>query len=388
MKKINYILTITVVFLSCCLSSCAKKSAETVNVETEFNVEVKKVNHKWYYFTKNGYERIEKIQNVPECKLEPWTETVRISSANCVNDKAFAVVNRVGILCLENENIYLAKDENLFSQRTAGNLVFCNETPVFSLYKSSFFNETVNISEYKNDGQNHLFLVQFDNDAKISYPLINCNNICDIIDSEVTDFVWDGLTWQCSVKSLVNAQTTFSYVSFAPTTALLSLSPATANGKLSIKTISVEDFRNAKKQTDYSLAPLRVKNILSGFSKDIPFVLEVKNEGGCSPRVYLNNPNNKEQLKAKAILAESWSVALFEDGTMFIEGALPGKHILRNGKPVAIRLPVLPENFVYSDFVITGTSLYAAWEETSFYETGRSGFIYIDLENTLYKTNL
>ena len=114
MKKINYILTITVVFLSCCLSSCAKKSAETVNVETEFNVEVKKVNHKWYYFTKNGYERIEKIQNVPECKLEPWTETVRISSANCVNDKAFAVVNRLGILCLENENIYLAKDENLF----------------------------------------------------------------------------------------------------------------------------------------------------------------------------------------------------------------------------------------------------------------------------------
>ena len=133
---------------------------------------------------------------------------------------------------------------------------------------------------------------------------------------------------------------------------------------------------------------MRVKNILSGFSKDIPFVLEVKNEGGCSPRVYLNNPNNKEQLKAKAILAESWSAALFEDGTMFIEGALPGKHILRNGKPVAIRLPVLPENFVYSDFVITGTSLYAAWEETLFYETGRSGFIYIDLENTLYKTNL
>ena len=68
-----------------------------------------------------------------------------------------------------------------------------------------------------------------------------------------------------------------------------------------------------------------------------------------------------------------------------IEGALEGKHILRNGRPVVIRLPVLPENFVYSDFVITGTSLYAAWEETSFYKIGRSGFLYVDLENTLYR---
>ena len=90
-------------------------------------------------------------------------------------------------------------------------------------------------------------------------------------------------------------------------------------------------------------------------------------------------------MKATAILAESWSAALFEDGTLFIEGALEGKHILRNGRPVVIRLPVLPENFVYSDFVITGTSLYAAWEETSFYKIGRSGFLYVDLENTLYR---
>ena len=55
---------------------------------------------------------------------------------------------------------------------------------------------------------------------------------------------------------------------------------------------------------------------------------------------------------------------------------------------MAIRLPLLPENFVYSDFVITETSLYAAWEETSFYKTGRSGFIYVDLENTLYSSNI
>ena len=95
--------------------------------------------------------------------------------------------------------------------------------------------------------------------------------------------------------------------------------------------------------------------------------------------------NELEQiLNAKAIISQSWSGVLFEDGTLFIEGALPGKHILRGGKPVVVRLPKLPDGFKYSEFVISGTTLYASWEESSFYTTGRSGFIQVNLDKTLY----
>ena len=87
---------------------------------------------------------------------------------------------------------------------------------------------------------------------------------------------------------------------------------------------------------------------------------------------------------ATAILSQSWSAALFEDGTLFLEGALPGRHILRSGMPVAIRLPKLPTGFIYTDFVISGTTLYAAWEETAFYKTGRAGFLQVNLDRTLY----
>ena len=90
------------------------------------------------------------------------------------------------------------------------------------------------------------------------------------------------------------------------------------------------------------------------------------------------------ELNANAIISQSWSAALFEDGTLYIEGALPGKHILRSGKPVAIRLPKLDEGYVYSDFVISGTTLYAAWEQTDFYKVTRSGFLSVDLDSTLY----
>ena len=112
----------------------------------------------------------------------------------------------------------------------------------------------------------------------------------------------------------------------------------------------------------------------------------MKNAGGSSPRIYANNVagSTEKELNATAILSQSWSAALFEDGTLFLEGALPGKHILRSGKPVAIRLPKLPVGFIYSDFVISGTTLYAAWEESSFYKTGRAGFLQVNLERTLY----
>lgn len=383
MKKKFFVLSVSL-FVSLFCISCEKKVSEQV-IEISQNENVKKTNHKWFYFTNSGCEQTDKIQNVPQVLFEPWTEAKRISSANCVSNIAFGIVNRLGVLCFENDDFYLSKDENLFSNRSAGNLVFLNETPIFSLYKSSFFNDTISTQNVNNETDNHLFLIQFDNEAKISYPLINCENICLEPNSEITDFVWDGLNWICSAKSISQTKNSFTYLSFAPTVSLITLSPATAKGNLSIQPISVEQFRDAKKQFNYSEVPERVKKILSSFSTDIPFNIEVKTCGGNSPKEYINRPNEQLPLKATVILAESWSAALFEDGTLFIEGALEGKHILRNGRPVVIRLPVLPENFVYSDFVITGTSLYAAWEETSFYKIGRSGFLYVDLENTLYR---
>ena len=148
----------------------------------------------------------------------------------------------------------------------------------------------------------------------------------------------------------------------------------------------MDTFRECKKQIAYKDAPDRIKKLLAGFDTKLPFEITVKNAGGFSPRVYANEVSNSSEkaLQATAILSQSWSAALFEDGTLILEGALPGHHILRSGMPVAIRLPKLPVGFVYSDFVISGTTLYAAWEETTFYKTGRAGFLQVNLDRTLY----
>lgn len=390
MKKSIFTLAI-VISSVLTLFGCKKNEIPASNIPVSSAVEIKR-NHNWYYFSNNGYKQIDKIANIPLQISVPWTEAVRISSANNTIDeegttcKAFAVVNRSGILTFEGDKINLSTDINMFSDRTAGNLVFLNNTPIFSVYKSSFFNDTITDPNYKKDQSTHLFLVQFDDTAKISYPIVNCNNITDEPNSEVTDFYWDGLNWTCSVKTISDVKNSFSYIKFKPTVSLLTVSPSTCKDVLVIEETDVDNFRNAKEYKDYANAPERIKTLLSGFDKTLPFIIDVKNAGGCSSRTYVNtiSGSTEKNLQAKAILAQSWSSALFEDGTMFIEGALPGKHILRGGKPVAIKLPKLPAGFVYSDFVISDTTLYAAWEETSFYKTGRSGFIQVNLDKTLY----
>ena len=387
--KTKFFIFNCIFLLSIFFVSCKKESKKLPNnVPT---LEVKVQNHSWYYFTENGFSPVEKPKFAPQCPSVPWTEAVRISSANSVNAKngetqGYAVVNRLGILSFQNNKFDLSKDITLFSDKTAGNLVFYEDTPLFSVYKSTFFNDSVQNATYKNDNSLHLFLVQFDINTKISYPIINCNNITNEENSEVTDFYWDGKNWTCSIKSVSNYKNNFSYIQWKPNIPLLSISPSNASASISVEESNVEKFRELKAQKDFELAPERIKKLLAGFSNSKSFSVELKNIGGISPRNYQNQVATfkEKELKAKGILAESWSCILFEDGTLFIEGALPGKHILREGKPVAIRLPKLPGGFVYSDFVISGSTLYAAWEETDFYSIKRSGFLVVDLDKTLY----
>ena len=123
------------------------------------------------------------------------------------------------------------------------------------MYKSTFFNETTKTLNYNNEKSSQYFLVQFDKSAKISYPVINSNNLSSLPNAEVIDFIWDGINWLCCIKSMEDNKTKFEYISFSPTISLLSLSPATAEGNISIKQSSVEEFRIAKAQIDYKNAP-------------------------------------------------------------------------------------------------------------------------------------
>lgn len=367
------------------LTSCGKSKKQEVEIKAPEPVQI----HNWYYFSDGNYKKIDKPSLVPETVFKPWTEAVRISSLNCQSSeqtqlavpKGYAIVNRLGMLTFNSENIELLRDSEFFSHTTAGNLVFYNETPVFSVFINTFFNDS---AFHKNIM--HPFLIQFNPEQKVCYPIINVENLGLSQTSEITDFVWDGQYWTCSIKDSGSERITFSYITFQPKEVLTSIYPTNATQALHIRETSMDSFRNIRKPENFNRSPERIKKLLEKLPSDLPYTIEVYTASGHSPRSFVNGTSQTEDtaLKATAILDQTWCVALFNDGTLFINGAFYDKQILKAGKNIGVKLPKLPDGFVYSGFTISGTWLYASWEESSFFQTARSGFLSVDLNNLLY----
>lgn len=375
-KKIFYIFLLYI--CSFLLFSCSKKQEEQNQITTENK------NHKWYYFNNDTFLETQKLQDIPLSIKKPWTEAVRISSANVEADfnedvpKGYALVNRQGLLVFDDKEIFYYKDNAIFNNSTAFNLIFIENTPVFSTYKNTFFNTNIN-----NNLKETPVLVQFNNNEKIFYPILYNKDITE--KGIITDIIYNGSVWTCSIKSVIDGLITFDYINFQNKVPLLSITPYNAKEKLFITDTTVDNYRNIKKQSDFSFAPERIKNILEKVSKTIPFELKCYTVGSHSPRIFINNTNkNLLPLQATAIIAESWTGILFQDGTFYLQGTLHNKNLINKAKPIALKLPKLPTGYNYGEFVITGNSLYASWEESSFFNTERSGFIFIDLNSLVY----
>lgn len=375
------------------LISCAqKKSPEQISVAAEkvVNLEKKNSTFEWFCLTRNGFEKIERPQKTPAIIKKPWTEALRISYiAQAAEDspldvdansapKVFALVNHLGVIALGANEIKVYKDETIFANRSAEKIVFMNGTPVVSVYKNSFFNEKISASEMFRP-----FLVQFAQDSGVFFPILTYENLALDERTQVNDFCWNGTQWFCSIKSSDENETKFEYLKFRPETTLLSISPE--RNFISIEESSEDEFRAQRRPQKFSDAPERVKNLLNNLPANFNFYAECKIASGPTPHEYLRGKVSSGAMrKATVQISDTWIAALFEDGTTFLNGALYGKKILNGGKPIALRLPKLPSGYVYSDFGISGTQLFAAWEESEFYKTGRAGFIKVDLEKILY----
>lgn len=375
------------------LISCAKKnSPEQIPLAADeiVNLEKKNSTFEWFCLTRNGFEKIERPQKTPAIIKKPWTEALRISyMAQAVENspldvdaksapKVFALVNHLGIIALDANEIKVYKEDTIFANRSAEKIVFMNGTPVISVYKNSFFNEKISASESFRP-----FLVQFAQDSGVFFPILTYENLALDEKTQVNDFCWNGTQWFCSTKSSDENETKFEYLKFRPETTLLSISPE--RNFISIEESDEDEFRAQRRPQKFSDAPERVKELLKNLPGNFNFYAECKIASGPTPREYLRGKVSSGAMrKATVQISDTWIAALFEDGTTFLNGALYGQKILNGGKPIALRLPKLPSGYVYSDFGISGTQFFAAWEESEFYKTGRAGFIKVDLGKILY----
>lgn len=369
--------------------SCKEKEEEPIDAIV---IEKKSSNHKWFALNKDGYQEVAAPQKAPAVLQKPWTEALRISCMGQANEetpidmsqdgspKIFALTNRLGIIVMTQNGVKVFKDPQFFEERTADKLVFMNGSPIYSVYRNSHFNEKISLRQPFRP-----FLIQFTADSGVYFPILTYENLSLPENSEVNDFCWDGTEWFCSIKNYTESETNFSYLKFRPETALLSISPE--KNLIAIQKSTEDEFRKVRSPKDFSAAPKRVQALLKGLPKDFDYYAECKDAGGATARQFIHSKKTDSKSMARAVvqICGTWVAALFEDGTLYLNGALYAKKILNNSKNLAIRLPKLAEGYKYTDFGISGTQLFAAWEQTDFYKSGRSGFLSVNLKPILYK---
>ncbi len=363
-------------------ASCSKKSSSQNLYENLQNLPTLEKKHSWFYFTEYGFEQIDLPQNAPQVLEKAWTESIRISaSANLPHNKqnssydAFALVNRLGMIAFDGENAKLFTDNSIFSQDTAASIVFSDEIPIFYLYRSSFFNEKA-FEQNQVLQESRPFLVEFNPQSKIFYPLVSYKNLNLNETDQIIDFFWDGKTWTCSAKKQISNGVEFSYFKWQPLVELTDLNPALSSNYFSFSEITEDEFKKIKMPELFSQSPNELKEILKFIPKDLSFYVSWKDLSGTSEKHYFQQGNSNIPLNANAAIIplSNYLAAIFEDGTSYVKQ-------IGKDKILAFRLPRLPKNFSYGDFVISKNTLYVAWEESNFYKTSRSGFICIDLGN-------
>ena len=371
--------------LSLLFLSCTKKEKN----QNQISVEIESKNHAWFCFYSGKVKQIEKISDSPVVPQKPYTEATRISSIRGAPQienqiqKAYAVVNQIGFLTFEDDFFTLSED-SLFSGKTAGNLVFYENTPLCGLYKNSFFNQSMKQSESLKSSE---FLIQMNPETKIFYKIINSENLSNDFHSQVTDFLWDGNVFSCALKNSSEEQINFSYISFQPKENLLSITPSTAAKKILLSENTKEEFRKQKNLSNLENAPERLKELIKSINKNLNFEVTLYTNQGHSPKTYVSKADSPA-LSATAVFSETYSALLFQDGTMYLNGFLHNSSQINNGKTCGIKLPKLPSGYSYTGFAISDSVLYASWEQTNFINTGKSGFLKVNLKNALKNANL
>ena len=341
--------------------------------------------HRWYYFTRDSFAQTDLPQKAPQVMEQPWTEAVRISSAASVPLKnaasspfgAYAVVNRMGILAFSEDSIDIYTDATVFPSVTADQLVFSGGVPVFYLYRSSFFNES---NEARVETQP--FLVEFNPQTKIFFPLVTYRNLRLEDDEEIVGYFWDGETWTCSSKRITDRQVEFKYFLWQPLVELTELSPALSSDYYIFKNASEEEYRKLNMPQLFSAAPPELKSLVSSIPSEFTFYVSWRDASGTSPVNYYQQGTNSTSVNARGLCdsASGYDVIVFADGTTYLRNnrATDGEQSV-----FAFRLPLLPAGYTYGEVAIAGNSLYVGWEENIFYKTVRSGFIQIDIAQVI-----
>ncbi len=380
------ILSAAVLLTAAFFASCSSKKRSTDSEITDIQqISFVKQSHKWFAFSRTDFGEVELPQEGSQALEAPWTEAIRISQAASVPAsqkgdspiQAYALVNHLGMLSFSQNEIKLYTDTTALPYLTADSMVFSDGKPVFYLYRSSFFNE----ESLKADSRP--FLLEFNPGTGVFYPLVSYENLKLNDDEEIVGYFWNGGTWTCAAKRILDRQVEFKYFVWQPLVDLTALSPALTSDNYIFTAATEEDYRSINMPRLFSAAPEQLKTLVSSIPSEFTFYVSWRDGSGTSPVSYYQAGKNAVSVNAKGISDKNSSldVIVFADGTTYLRDNKAGSN--GSGETYAFRLPLLPAGYTYGEVAIAGNRMYVAWEETNFFKTGRAGFIQVELEEVI-----
>ena len=375
MKQNKSFASLILILLIVCISGCYTRN-ENIEIAQPEITELKA--HQWFYFSKDNFIEIDLPQNVPDTAIKPWTEAIRLCSAGTSEDISCALVNKLGILDFSSDNPFLVKDTQLFNNVTSDTLLFTPDGPAFHLYRNTLFNG----NSQKQEEARPLIAI-YDSNRKICVPTLYYQDFGISSEAQITNILPKNGHWFAVIKSTEKDKTNFTYLKFATPTADGSI-PNPKEAVITTTEIDADTFRKIQMPEAFQNAPDILKQLFSSIPYDFEFYLSARIKGQIVPVLFdnteLQSPSGGYTCQGYAeVISDTQAAALFSDGTTYITNSLLTDAPLSEGITV-FRLPKLPAGFVYTEMTISGSTLYAGWEQSDFYKVGKSGFIKVNLE--------
>lgn len=140
--------------------------------------------------------------------------------------------------------------------------------------------------------------------------------------------------------------------------------------------------------------PKKLKSLADTIKNNTALYFKVWFDGAAHSTLFFKSAQNTSRNMFEEGLPQSVYALHHTDnnGAQTAAILLPDGTFLLNTEKrgiIKLQLPSLPENFRYTAFFISDTAIVAAWEESAFYQVGRTGFFSAQLQELeAYKTTL
>jgi hypothetical protein len=353
-------------------TACAPRNVQT-SAGTAAPESSVKSSSGWYYFSDTGIHPVANPSEIPARTFRPWTEAVRVSDAAVINAAPSLLINRLGVMTSgSGSGTPALHTDSLFSGTTAAGLVRTDDGIAIRVYRNSFFADD---SAGAGSAGNGACLAGYDPSTGRFSVILNASDLGLPADAQCVALDRIGSMWYASFKFDNQGKVDFTYLEFE---AFPKRDAASGAFDLSgIRHIGKDVYQRSVTPQSISDAPDQLKSILEGLPAGTACNLRVYSRSVKAAQTFIRSGEGTP-VDGTAFVSDDRTAVLFADGTFYYRADNS------SGKINILKLPALSSGYVYTNFVLAGKTLIAAWEEQRFFETGRAGLLETALPDAVY----